>query len=252
MSVEIRPVRSRRELSTFIKLPWRLYRNEPNWVAPLVSELKKRLDQRKNPFFEHAASAVLPRLPRRTADRSYQRPRRSELQRVPGQQVGPLRLVRVRGRRRGSPCAAGHGRGVVARARARPHGRSDGLHDQRRDRGADRRSRAPSDHSLARGTTAITGACSSRTSASTRRWTCTCGVSTWRVVSRSTPRSGRWPTARVRARNRLPQLPQEGPTGRGHQVPGGLQLRLGAQLGLCAAERGGGAPLRQGSEARPR
>jgi GNAT superfamily N-acetyltransferase len=54
MSVEIRPVRSRRELSTFIKLPWRLYRNEPNWVAPLVSELKKRLDQRKNPFFEHA------------------------------------------------------------------------------------------------------------------------------------------------------------------------------------------------------
>src|ERR1700677_3770686 len=54
MSVEIRPVSSRRELRTFIKLPWRLYRDEPNWVAPLVMELKKRLDQSKNPFFKHA------------------------------------------------------------------------------------------------------------------------------------------------------------------------------------------------------
>ncbi|HYM46823.1 MAG TPA: hypothetical protein VES65_11780 [Solirubrobacteraceae bacterium] len=54
MSVEIRPVASKRELSTFIKLPWRLYRNEPNWVAPLLMDLKKRLDRRKNPFFEHA------------------------------------------------------------------------------------------------------------------------------------------------------------------------------------------------------
>jgi GNAT superfamily N-acetyltransferase len=54
MSVEIRAVSSRRELSTFIKLPWRLYRDEPNWVAPLVMDLKKRLDQGKNPFFKHA------------------------------------------------------------------------------------------------------------------------------------------------------------------------------------------------------
>ncbi len=45
---------SRRELSTFIKLPWRLYRNEPNWVAPLLMDLKKRLDRSKNPFFKHA------------------------------------------------------------------------------------------------------------------------------------------------------------------------------------------------------
>ena len=37
MAVEIRPVQSKRDLGTFIKLPWRLYRNEPNWVAPLLS-----------------------------------------------------------------------------------------------------------------------------------------------------------------------------------------------------------------------
>jgi GNAT superfamily N-acetyltransferase len=54
MAVEIRPVRGGRELSTFIKLPWRLYRNERNWVAPLLSDLKEQLDPSRNPFFEHA------------------------------------------------------------------------------------------------------------------------------------------------------------------------------------------------------
>jgi GNAT superfamily N-acetyltransferase len=54
MSIEIRPVVSRRDLRTFIKLPWRLYRDEPNWVPPLLMDVKKRLDRKKNPFFEHA------------------------------------------------------------------------------------------------------------------------------------------------------------------------------------------------------
>jgi ribosomal protein S18 acetylase RimI-like enzyme len=52
--VEIRPVAGRRELRTFIKLPWRLYRNEPNWVPPLLMDLRKRLDRSRNPFFRHA------------------------------------------------------------------------------------------------------------------------------------------------------------------------------------------------------
>jgi GNAT superfamily N-acetyltransferase len=54
MTVEIRPVATRRELRTFIRLPWRIYRNEPKWVAPLLMDLKKRLDRDKNPFFKHA------------------------------------------------------------------------------------------------------------------------------------------------------------------------------------------------------
>jgi GNAT superfamily N-acetyltransferase len=53
-AVEVRPVSTRRELRTFIKLPWRLYRNESRWVAPLLMDLKKRLDQKHNPFFKHA------------------------------------------------------------------------------------------------------------------------------------------------------------------------------------------------------
>jgi GNAT superfamily N-acetyltransferase len=54
VSVEVRPVASRRDLGRFIKLPWRLYRNEPHWVPPLISERKRFLDPARNPFFDHA------------------------------------------------------------------------------------------------------------------------------------------------------------------------------------------------------
>jgi hypothetical protein len=54
MPVEVRPVASKRELKAFMRLPWRLYRNEPNWVPPLLMDLRKRLDRERNPFFGHA------------------------------------------------------------------------------------------------------------------------------------------------------------------------------------------------------
>src|SRR3954449_4864455 len=54
MAVEIRPVRSRKDLMRFIKLPFRLYKGQPNWVPPLISERKRHLDRKKSPFFEHA------------------------------------------------------------------------------------------------------------------------------------------------------------------------------------------------------
>ena len=54
MSVEVRPVQSQSDLMRFIKLPWRLYRNSPRWVPPLISERKHHLDRDKNSFFQHA------------------------------------------------------------------------------------------------------------------------------------------------------------------------------------------------------
>jgi GNAT superfamily N-acetyltransferase len=54
MALEIRPVASKRDLNTFIKLPWRLYRNERNWVPPLLFERKRFFDRQRNPFFQHA------------------------------------------------------------------------------------------------------------------------------------------------------------------------------------------------------
>lgn len=41
------------DLSEFLHFPHRLYRNDPNWVPPLHSEVRKLLDPRKNPFFDH-------------------------------------------------------------------------------------------------------------------------------------------------------------------------------------------------------
>ena len=52
-SLEIRPVHSTGDLRRFLRLPYRLYRDEPNWVAPLRFERRQFLDRRKNPFFEH-------------------------------------------------------------------------------------------------------------------------------------------------------------------------------------------------------
>jgi GNAT superfamily N-acetyltransferase len=54
VSVEIRHVTTRRDLNTFVHLPWAIYRNHPLWVPPLKFDVRNRLDRAKNPFFEHA------------------------------------------------------------------------------------------------------------------------------------------------------------------------------------------------------
>jgi GNAT superfamily N-acetyltransferase len=50
----VRPVRGRRDLTRFIKLPFRLHRDHEPWVPPLISERRRFLDRNKNPYFEHA------------------------------------------------------------------------------------------------------------------------------------------------------------------------------------------------------
>jgi len=57
--VKIRPVRTKRELKRFVKVPFRLHREEPRWVAPLVYERMEFLDRAKNPWFEHGEAEFL-------------------------------------------------------------------------------------------------------------------------------------------------------------------------------------------------
>lgn len=52
-AMEIRTVRTRRELSDFVRLPWAIYAGDPNWVPPLIADMKRKLDRRRHPFFEH-------------------------------------------------------------------------------------------------------------------------------------------------------------------------------------------------------
>jgi hypothetical protein len=52
-SVSIRPVRTRRELKRFVRVPFRLHRDSEQWVPPVIFERMQFLDRRKNPWFEH-------------------------------------------------------------------------------------------------------------------------------------------------------------------------------------------------------
>lgn len=58
MSLRIRPVRSFWDRRQFVGLPYRLYRDEPHWVAPLRRDERARLDPRRNPFFEHGTAQL--------------------------------------------------------------------------------------------------------------------------------------------------------------------------------------------------
>jgi ribosomal protein S18 acetylase RimI-like enzyme len=46
-------------MDRFIRFPWQVYRHDPNWVPPLISERRAFLDRRRNPFFEHAEVRLL-------------------------------------------------------------------------------------------------------------------------------------------------------------------------------------------------
>ncbi len=53
--VTVTPVSGRRELMQFIRLPWKLYRDNPCWVPPLIMDQKALLSPDKNPFWQHAS-----------------------------------------------------------------------------------------------------------------------------------------------------------------------------------------------------
>jgi GNAT superfamily N-acetyltransferase len=52
--MNVDPVTSKSGMEAFLKLPFRLYKEDPKWVPPLLSAERKMLDPRRNPFYEHA------------------------------------------------------------------------------------------------------------------------------------------------------------------------------------------------------
>jgi len=54
MAFQIKRVENGKELDQFIKFPLKLYQNDPNYVSPLFSDVKRTLNTLKNPFFKHA------------------------------------------------------------------------------------------------------------------------------------------------------------------------------------------------------
>jgi GNAT superfamily N-acetyltransferase len=52
--IKILPVNSKQLLKSFIMLPLELYKDDPNWVAPLISEQYKFFNPRHNPYYQHS------------------------------------------------------------------------------------------------------------------------------------------------------------------------------------------------------
>jgi hypothetical protein len=50
--IEIITVERKSELNDFIDLPWKIYRDYPNWVPPLKKEVRRLLDPGRHPFWE--------------------------------------------------------------------------------------------------------------------------------------------------------------------------------------------------------
>ena len=54
MTLQIEKVKTKRQLQEFIRVPWRVYADDPRWVPWLYFERLAFFDKTKNPFFEHA------------------------------------------------------------------------------------------------------------------------------------------------------------------------------------------------------
>jgi len=52
--MKIKTVETKKDLMNFIKFQWKIYKNDPNWVPPLIFDMKNRLDKNKNPFWKHS------------------------------------------------------------------------------------------------------------------------------------------------------------------------------------------------------
>ena len=53
-NIEIRQVTGKKSLGTFIRIPWSIYKDDPNWIPPLLLERKDALSSR-HPYFKHAS-----------------------------------------------------------------------------------------------------------------------------------------------------------------------------------------------------
>ncbi|MCX6121309.1 MAG: hypothetical protein NTX44_06780 [Ignavibacteriales bacterium] len=50
----IRPIASKHDVNSFIRFLWKIYKNYPAWVPPLMMDRKKLMDREKNPFYKHS------------------------------------------------------------------------------------------------------------------------------------------------------------------------------------------------------
>jgi len=52
--IEVKPADDRRTFRDFIRLPYQIYDGDPNWVAPLIRDVKTAFNKKKHPFYTHS------------------------------------------------------------------------------------------------------------------------------------------------------------------------------------------------------
>ena len=57
-TLNVRAVADKAGRRAFLDVPFAIYRDDPNWVAPLYVERVEHLDPKKNPYFQHADVAL--------------------------------------------------------------------------------------------------------------------------------------------------------------------------------------------------
>lgn len=58
MSIEMRSVLTKREKRLFLTFPWRIYKDDPLWVPPLLSERAKVIDPSQGVFFKDGTAGL--------------------------------------------------------------------------------------------------------------------------------------------------------------------------------------------------
>ncbi len=54
LTIDLMDTRSRSDVNRFIEIPYRLYRDNPNWVPPLRIDAASYLNRDRHPFYEHS------------------------------------------------------------------------------------------------------------------------------------------------------------------------------------------------------
>ena len=56
--VEVRPVRTHRDKRRFLTFPWKIYKNDPLWVPPLLPQRAKIIDPKQGAFFQRGEAEL--------------------------------------------------------------------------------------------------------------------------------------------------------------------------------------------------
>ncbi len=58
VDIEVVPVRSKADRECFLRLPWRLYKDDPAWVPNLLLLQRDVISEKANPFFDHGEAQL--------------------------------------------------------------------------------------------------------------------------------------------------------------------------------------------------